>query len=364
MKVLHTADIHLGVKFKSTNQSSHLRKELRHTFAKIIDLVLDKNIDLLLISGDLFDSPNPSSMLLEFVSSQFRRITIPICLIPGTHEGGLYTQLDTFRDIKNLTVFTDTEWGYKEYPELDTSVYGINAQEKHPLKRLSPKTDSKYHIAMLHASYLIPGKTEDDILVTKEEISSCGMNYIALGHWHNLFNCILKDCEKPTQGTIEAWYPGSPFPIAIDEDKAGNVILIEQMKPTAYKISPIRCEEIDIDISGICDLIELKQRITISASKALRRRVNIKGISSLTLGLDIKQLEEELSQEFSQLQLVDNSIIPTEELDPNTYNHRPFIKSFLELIKEDINTRAGDDRKIAEQALHYGLALLSGKEVL
>ena len=356
MKVLHTADIHLGVKFKSANQSSRLRKELQDTFTKVIDLVLDKNINLVLISGDLFDSPNPSSRLLEFVSNQFRRINTPICLIPGTHEGGLYSQFDTFRNIKNLTLFTDTEWAYKEYPELDITVYGINAQEKHPLKRLSSKTNSKYHIAMLHASYLIPGKTEDDILVIKDEISSCGMNYIALGHWHNLFNC--------SQGKVLAWYSGSPFPIAIDEDKAGNVILIDQMKPSAYKISGIKCEGIDIDISGISDLTELKQSITISASKTLRRKVNIKGISSLTLGLDIKQLEEELSQEFSQLQIADNSIVPSEELDPNTYNHRPFIKSFLELIREDINTRIGDDRKIAEQALHYGLALLEGKEVL
>lgn len=358
MKLLHTADIHLGTKFRGVQNSAQLRTRLQNTFTRIIDLSIAENIDLLLISGDLFNSPNPSSGLIEFVKNQLQRLPAEICLVPGTHEheGELYRNLDTFRNIRNLTIFLDSEWSYKEYPSLNTTVYGITPQEKHPLKRLSPKTTSQYHIALLHASYLIPGKTEDDIVITSDEISSCGMNYIALGHWHNIFNC--------SQGDILAWYPGAPEPIAIDEDKSGNVILMDGLNPTIYRIGSTKCEEIEIDVSETGDLTALKRRITTGADKTLRRKIILKGISSLTLGLSLDQLIEELGQGFCQLQIIDKTIIPSEELSPDTYLNRPFIKRFLELMQEEITTRSGGDRQVAEQALHYGLALLEGKEVL
>lgn len=356
MKVLHTADIHLGAKFKGISSSVRLRKQLQDTFTKIIDLAINENVDLILISGDLFDSPRPSSQLIDFVCNQFQRINTPICLVPGTHESELYHRLDVFHRIPNLTLFLDTEWRYKEYPNLNTTVYGINPQEKHPLKLLAAKTSSLYHIALLHASYFIPGKTDDDIMFTSDEISSSGMNYIALGHWHSIFNC--------TQKNVLAWYPGAPEPVAIDEDGAGNIILIDEMKPEIYKIGSTKCEEMEIDITGMSDLTVLKERISTSADQNLRCRVNLKGVSSLTLGLDLKQLEEELIQGFSQLKIVDKSIIPKEAVDPHTYIHKPFIKRFLELMQEEINNCSEKDRQIAEQALRYGLALLEGKEVL
>lgn len=354
MKALHTADIHLGAKFKGVNSPALLRKQLQNTFTKIIDLAISEKVDLLLISGDLFDSPNPPSQLIDFVTRQLQRVSAPICLVPGTHDSKLDTlgkprPLQGQGKIPNLTIFSGSEWTYKEYPGLDTTVYGINPQEKHPLKKLSPKTTSRYQIALLHASYLIPGKTEDQVVVTSDEISSSGMNYIALGHWHSVFNY------------SQAWYPGAPEPIAIDEHGAGNVILLDEMDPTIYKVGNIKCEELEIDITGMTDLSALKERITASAEQNLRRCVNLKGISSLTLGLDLKQLEEELTQGFGQLQITDSSIIPREAVDPNTYIHQPFIKRFLELMQEELNNK---DRAIAEQALHYGLALLEGKEVL
>jgi len=356
MKILHTADIHLGAKFKGSSSSAYLRKQLSDTFIRIIDLITSKNIDLVLIAGDLFDSSQPSPQLKEFVCRQFKRIQAPVCLVPGTHEGELYRSLECLQKIPNLTMFLEPQWQYKEYPSLDTTVYGINAQEKYPLRNLIRKAGTKFHIAVLHGSFLIPDKIKDDILITADDIASSGMDYIALGHWHSAFEC--------SQKNVAAWYPGAPEPIKIDEKNAGNVIIIDDMASKLYKIGSTRCLEKEIDITNITDLSIVKEEITAGVEHGLRCKIKLKGVTSLTFGIDIRDLERELSKGFAQLQIIDKTIVPAKDINPDTYSSQPLIKGFLELAEKEISNRSGEDKKIAEQALRYGLALLEGKDVL
>ena len=356
MKFLHTADIHLGAKFRGVTNPTFLRKRIKDTFTKLIDLAIDKKVDFIFISGDLFDSSSPSSDLLKFVSDQFKRFKSHICIIPGTHEKDLYDKIELFRNIGNLTIFRDTKWDYKDFKEFDTTIYGISPQTKTPLNDIKRITNSKYHIALLHAGYGITDKINDEIIVTEEEIKKSGMNYIALGHWHNAA-CYSKN-------GVLVFYPGTLEPIAIDQTKSGNVIIVTDMKPKYHNIGSIKCGELSLDISGFSYVNDLKQKILEKADKNLRLKVNLKGVSSLMLGVDLDNMNIELKNEFCELKIINKSTIPLKELDPSMYVNRPFLREFLKLITKEIDKTKGKNRETAEKAREYGLALLEGKEVL
>ena len=62
MKIIHSADIHLGSKIeaKLTKEKADIRKaEVRQAFNKMVNYAVLNDIKIILISGDLFDSARP-----------------------------------------------------------------------------------------------------------------------------------------------------------------------------------------------------------------------------------------------------------------------------------------------------------------
>jgi len=57
LKILHTADIHLGAKFSGLgNKGDSQREQLRTTFKNIIATAIDERVNIILIAGDLFNA--------------------------------------------------------------------------------------------------------------------------------------------------------------------------------------------------------------------------------------------------------------------------------------------------------------------
>ena len=76
-----------------------------------------------------------------------------------------------------------------------------------------------WKIGLLHATLAIPGRTDhDEVVVTAEEIAATGLDYLALGHWHSAQTA-------KTKGVTYA-YAGAPEPVAVDQDRAGKVLLV------------------------------------------------------------------------------------------------------------------------------------------
>ncbi len=62
LRFLHAADFHLDSPFAAlpARQAAARRRESRETLARLADYVNTHGIDLVLLAGDLFDSPTPS----------------------------------------------------------------------------------------------------------------------------------------------------------------------------------------------------------------------------------------------------------------------------------------------------------------
>ena len=55
LKILHTADWHLGKKLDNFNRI----EEQRQVLDEIADIAQEQNVDVVIVAGDLFDTFNP-----------------------------------------------------------------------------------------------------------------------------------------------------------------------------------------------------------------------------------------------------------------------------------------------------------------
>ena len=86
MKILHTADWHLGKKLEGFSRL----EEQRTVLAEICDIAEREEVDAVCIAGDLFDTPNPSIEALELFYQTLKRLTHkgnrPVIGIGGNHD--------------------------------------------------------------------------------------------------------------------------------------------------------------------------------------------------------------------------------------------------------------------------------------
>jgi len=370
VKILHTADIHLGAKFSGLgNKGGSQREQLRTTFKSITATAIDERVNIILIAGDLFNANQQPQKNIDLVIEQFNLLgsnNIPVCLIPGTHDSldssSIYRKVDFEGKCSNLKIFADENISFKEYPGLDLTVYGkpnlSNRSYISPLKGLKRSTSSKFHIAMAHGSFYIPEKiAEDDHVFRLEEVKASGMDYLALGHWHRVYSC----SEKPP-----AWYSGPPEWIP-DQRERGAVLLVSLLDSGEVKVEPEKLglrdyDEVEIDMSEIQELATLKARISDGANQNLIRRITLKGLRDAELIANPEELETELGEKFFHLSVMDKSHPKSGEVTEN--EERLIRNRFIKLMKGQIESSEGEDKDIAENALQYGIALLDGKEVL
>ncbi|ERS87772.1 MULTISPECIES: exonuclease SbcCD subunit D C-terminal domain-containing protein [unclassified Halomonas] len=89
MKLIHTADWHLGQSFHG--QERHA--EHRAFLAWLLDTLVARQADALLVAGDIFDVVNPSlaaqELLYDFIVGAHERLpSLDIVLIAGNHDSG------------------------------------------------------------------------------------------------------------------------------------------------------------------------------------------------------------------------------------------------------------------------------------
>ena len=87
MKIIHTADWHLGNHFHGHDRLS----EHAHFLAWLLDTLRQRQPDALLISGDVFDTPNPpaaaEALLYDFLTKAVEAVHgLQVVMIAGNHD--------------------------------------------------------------------------------------------------------------------------------------------------------------------------------------------------------------------------------------------------------------------------------------
>src|SRR5437763_16943223 len=91
LKLLHTADWHLGRLFRNFSEEGRLK--LSRARLEVLDRILlaaDRYaVDAVLCAGDLFDEPNPAKEWWEEAAARLKKNSSskrPMFLLPGDHD--------------------------------------------------------------------------------------------------------------------------------------------------------------------------------------------------------------------------------------------------------------------------------------
>ena len=225
MKIMHMADFHLDSAFSgfSKEMADKKREELRLCFVKAMKIAKERGVKLVLIAGDLFDTPFCSATTRKVVFDAINDVGCPVIITPGNHD--YYNKNGTYAD-KNLPenafVFTSNEIGRFDFDELKISVVGYaftsDKYEDNPLSNGVPMSSENINILCAHTEIGVPLSKYAPMSVSS--ISRFDFVYAALGHVHTALEPIV------AQKTLIA-YSGFAQGRSFDELREGGAYIVD-----------------------------------------------------------------------------------------------------------------------------------------
>jgi DNA repair protein SbcD/Mre11 len=227
LRFVHTSDVHLETDtFGATDAGVKLRDKVRKAFSNVVEVANNREADLLLIVGDLFDSSRVSEEGLAFAFGTIARAKMPVVMIPGNHdahdERSIYAKLSPSVFPPNLHLILEPEGRVLDFPHLEARLWGRamveHTPEYQPLAGVPDPHPELWNIALAHGFYTDDAENMRSSPITPQEIERSGYHYIALGHVH-----IYSDVS---QGSTRALYCGTPAPLYAS-DSSGWVAVVE-----------------------------------------------------------------------------------------------------------------------------------------
>jgi DNA repair exonuclease SbcCD nuclease subunit len=173
---------------------------------------------------------------------------------------------------------------------------------------------AEWHVGLLHAAIAIEGKTDhDEVVITTDEIAATGLDYLALGHWHST--------SKGKAGKTTYAYSGAPEPIALDQDRAGNVLLVtlealdgkKRVTVEEHKVGKTTFDRLRLDAAKVGSQPGLVAKLAERANPDLVLDVELIGVRPDELDVHVEEVEAELADAFLKVRVRDRSVAPLPE---------------------------------------------------
>jgi len=286
LKLVHTADWHLGRQFRSFPEDGALK--LSRARLDVLDRILlaaDRYVvDAVLCAGDLFDEPNPAAEWWEQTAARLRKSpsTRPVFLLPGNHDplttDSIWAKRHKFRGLLPEWVHVvDREDFQYTFPN-DAVLYAVpcmsKAGQRDPTECIPKRAagDERIRIGMVHGSTFDAKDWQTNFPIHPDAVLERGLDYLAIGDTHG-FRYIPPDRRHPP--TI---YPGAPEATAFDEKDPGCVAVVFINR---QRVATVRAERVarwtweECTVTSIDELRALVRRTDL-ADRVLRLNVHMK----------------------------------------------------------------------------------------
>ena len=305
MKIIHTADWHLGNVFHRHNRVA----EHRHFFGWLRDTIVQQQPDALIVSGDIFDGPNPAAEVQRLFYDFLTHLSVEhpgmsIILIAGNHDSGarleageellrlhnIFVRGTVWKDAEGETYFermilplaprgSDTaEVVCYALPFLRPADYpaGLSVQDglRHYLtnldKRLKKTAFKRLPVVVAAHFYahgaLIQAHEHSERLVVggqdMVEIDTMGKDYayVALGHIHR---------PQAVAHCANVRYAGSPLALSFSERDYKRAVNLVEIDTQGH------VETTSLFYTPLCALISLPDRGALDPQEALSRLLSL-----------------------------------------------------------------------------------------
>lgn len=360
MRILHTSDWHLGKRlFKLDRSEEHAR-----FLNWLLSTLIEKDIDLLLIAGDIFDVPTPPHQSLEMFYEFLHRVSTETktqtLIIAGNHDSGLLLDAPA----KILRPHRVKVWGkLSNNPEdhwmsvtiknetLDIcAIPFFRSYELMPngegdaleiLKSYLTKSRNAPQLLMLHHLAGIFESAGSEQVITLSGVDSIpsevlkSFDYVALGHIH-----------KPQKIASNAYYSGSPISMRFSETHSKSVMELELVN------GEFKIQKVPIPLSRPLHIVKAdeknwRQKIAeIEVSAELTPMVEVQ----LTLSAPVMGLIDEIKSAIEEKEMELLSYLPTYSgLEKKERRHeRLFELSPMEVFQEFYSYKYPDAPQVPE----------------
>ena len=358
MRFLHAADFHLDSPFRglSAEKARERRRESRDLLDRLANLANAREVDAVLLAGDLFDGAAVYRETLEAMARTLGGIRCPVFIAPGNHDP--YTSRSPYRQVDwpgNVHLFTDSKIEAVEIPSgiICGAAFLAEEQPESLLAGFTAPPSEKPQVLCLHAD-LNPGPYDP---ITKEEIAQSGLTYLALGHIHQASGLLR-------QGDTFYAYPGCPEGRGFDELGEKGVLLVEagagKVKAEFVPLCRRRYEVVTVDVTDADPRQRLEAAVApLSAADILR--VVFTGETG-EAGVDLPALETAFAHRFYSLDLRDQTRVGEDIWK------RAGEDSLRGLFLQELRRRYDETADAAEreqivQAVRFGLAAMDGRDI-
>ena len=350
MKIIHTADIHLGAKMDSVfpKQVSDKRKEeLRNTFRKMADYAHRNGVSVIMLSGDIFDSDAPFKKDKEFFYSVVKSYPdIDFLYLKGNHDIAADYSGEV---IPNLKTFS-AEWTGYSYGNV--TIFGIEITAENSISLYSALSleKDKVNLVMLHGQV---GDTYGKDKINIKKLRDKNIDYLALGHIHKpRLNVKVDDrAVYSYSGCLE----GRGF----DESGEHGFVLLEVDDKVVATFIPFAEREIveaDADITGVEEAFSAYRRVKeqIAFKKGNLYRINLIGEIEFDVDALAGDVAKYLSSDCFFVTVKDKT---AKRLDVSAYEKDTSLKGeFVRCVYANPDYDDEEKKKI----IAYGLKALKG----
>ena len=358
--IVHAADGHLETIFANVRGGARRRAALADAFARIVDLALARNADVLTIGGDLFESQRAGPQTARLIYEQFGRFGKPVYIAPGNHDPyaahSLYARADR---PGNVRIFAEPAWA--AFPLSDgITLYGFGHTPAEPGRPFAAARFDRpgIRLALVHGSdedRCPPGKRATAPFTTAEIVAS-GATLVLAGHYHGGY--VVEEAGAPILA-----YHGSPEPIRYGErgNHGALVVTIAAGRVRVEQVALARTRLIECDVR--VDGAGSERAVLAALESALEGygstdyvRARLQGTVPHGTRVDRELLAERCGIRLAALEIVDATIAADYALlarQPNVRGH----------VLRDLLARAQAGDADAERALPYVVAAFEGEEV-
>ena len=287
LKILHTADWHLGRRFRSF--SAENEKKLTRARLDVLDRILATAerhaVDAVLCAGDLFDDATPQTEWWEQVAAKLAKRNWknrPVFMLPGNHDPllseSVWAKNHKFRALLPDWVHVVDRNDFEFALPNDAVLYAVPCMSKagqgDPTESIPERAagDERIRIGMVHGSTFDATDYQTNFPIARDAAISRGLDYLAIGDTHG-FRFVPPDRLCPP--TV---YPGAPEATAFDEKGPGSVavVLFDRKRNARVKAERVaRWTWEEAQVTSLEQLGDLARRTDLT-ERVLRLRVEMK----------------------------------------------------------------------------------------
>lgn len=370
LRLLHTADVHLGARHEDLGEAASALRERQHAaFRATVDLALAERVDVVLIAGDLFDANTASRRTVERAIAELHRLAtarIRTVLLPGGHDA--YTRSSVYRAYdftalagEDLLAVLTPDHPLVHLDSLDAVVVGPVAGGALADVAGAPRTT--WRIGMLHAPL-----GDGAGAVSTAALEATGLDFVALGDDHaaatgRAGSVAWAVAGSPEQVEVEREQPGTVHLVTLDVHGAAKTVAVE-----ARRVGVVRHLELEVDAASIESTAALVDRLRAEADPDAVLDVRLVGEKPDALDLDTASVEDALRGAYLAVRVADQSLPPLTSgaLPPPETIAGAFIRNVeAQIAALDAASGPGAAEEAGElrEVLRLGRRLLAGAEV-